>query len=341
MSSVLLRAPAYHAELWQFLAAHENVASRITSLEIKRVNKLYHSPAPASTCDAALGNEVCALLKNFDESSLAPPDGGVDEEEKEASDARSKRVHAYREAELPLIAAISKMKHLQTFKWDFFPPVHDAQLGRPAQEPPLSSIWQALSQTTVKDVVVADLARYRRLECADTQAFDHILPIFEGDLFAQKLDKLESFEISTDAFNFEPEPFVDIPDQPDLTRLAAFLSQNASKLKSVRLLFQTDGARRPAHLSETYASELPPEERQAGEVKVDELLESLCGKLAALQELVVRDVGASEQSVEAFVQSSPNLQKLEQVPSLGVQYGPKQGVRLSTAVKQTLQRRAK
>lgn len=48
------------------------------------------------------------------------------------------------------------------------------------------------------------------------------------------MPNLESFEIATYAYNFEPEPFVEIPDQPDLTRLAAFLTQNGQTLK-VRL----------------------------------------------------------------------------------------------------------
>lgn len=186
MSTVSLRAPAYHADLWTFLANHEEVSSRITSLEIKRVNQLYHSPAPPSASDALLGKEVAALLKDFDESSLAPPDGGEEEEEKEASESRSKRVAAYRDAELPLILAISKMTKLHSFTWDFFPPVYDAHQGRAAQGSPFASVWHALSQTPVRNIVVADLARYRRAECVDTQAFDHVLPIFEGDVSMSK-----------------------------------------------------------------------------------------------------------------------------------------------------------
>lgn len=112
---------------------------------------------------------------------------------------------------------------------------------------------------------------------------------------------------------------------------------NASQ--SIALLFQTAGARRPAHLSETYASELPPEERQAGEVEADELLTSLTGKLPLLRRLVLRDVSAQEQSVASFVQSTPLLSELQQEPSLGVQYGAKRGVRIPAAVKETLQQR--
>ena len=174
----LVRAPVYHADLWQYLASHASAASKIKSLEIKRVAHLFNHPPPPSILPELDG------LNRFDEGEDAPPSGGEDEVEREASDRRERRLKLYRRSEKLLIEALQVMPNLEIFKWDFDPPLFDARLGNPADTMGCTNVWSALATSCPKlrALRVIDLAPYRRAEMQDSLVWGHVLPIHEGEV---------------------------------------------------------------------------------------------------------------------------------------------------------------